>query len=97
MKLEDLTPEQKEKALACKTTEELIALARAEGVELTDKVTLCRSADRRVARAVAHGVHVDCKYSCAAAKACGGKRGFDSGVSRADNCYIIISCKVCHV
>ena len=37
MSFEELTPEQKEKAKACKTTEELIALARAEGVDLTDE------------------------------------------------------------
>lgn len=36
MKFEDLTPQQKEKAIACKTPEELIALAKEEGVELTD-------------------------------------------------------------
>ena len=33
----DLTEEQKAKALACKSTEELIALAEAEGVELTEE------------------------------------------------------------
>lgn len=32
----DLTPEQMEKARACKNAAELIALAKAEGVELTD-------------------------------------------------------------
>ena len=36
MNFEELTPEQIEKAKACKTTEELVALAKAEGVELTD-------------------------------------------------------------
>ena len=36
MKLEDLTPEQQEKAKGCKTTEELFALAEAEGIELSD-------------------------------------------------------------
>ena len=33
---EDLTPEQKEKARACKSADELIALANSEGIELTD-------------------------------------------------------------
>lgn len=37
MKFEDLTPELKEKALACKTSEELIALAESEGIELSDE------------------------------------------------------------
>ena len=37
MRLEDLTPEQKEKALACKTPEELLELAKAEGYELSDE------------------------------------------------------------
>lgn len=37
MKFEDLTSEQKEKVRACKTPEELRALANAEGFELSDK------------------------------------------------------------
>ena len=37
MNFEDLTPEQKEKARACKTPEEILALAKAEGYELTDE------------------------------------------------------------
>ncbi len=37
MNFEDLTTEQKEKAVACKTPEELIELAKNEGVELTDE------------------------------------------------------------
>lgn len=32
----DLTPEQMEKAKACKSAEELVALAKEEGVELSD-------------------------------------------------------------
>lgn len=36
MKYEDLTPEQLEKEKACETPEELLALAKAEGYELTD-------------------------------------------------------------
>ena len=35
MRFEDLTPEQQEKARACKTPEELMALAKEEGVELS--------------------------------------------------------------
>ena len=38
MKFEDLTPEQQEKAKACTSPEELVALAKAEGVELTDEM-----------------------------------------------------------
>ena len=37
MNYEDLTSEQIEKAAACKTLDELIELANAEGVELTDE------------------------------------------------------------
>ena len=37
MNIEDLTPEQMEKAKACKSPEELAALAESEGVELSDK------------------------------------------------------------
>lgn len=32
-----MTPELKEKALACKTSEELFELARSEGIELTQE------------------------------------------------------------
>ena len=37
MRFEDLTPEQKAKALACKTSEELLVLAKTEGYDLTDE------------------------------------------------------------
>ena len=37
MKLEDLTPEQKAKVLACKTPEDILALAKEEGYELSDE------------------------------------------------------------
>ena len=37
MDYKELTPEQKERARACKTTEELVALAQEEGVDLTDE------------------------------------------------------------
>ena len=37
MEYSDLTEEQKAKVMACKTVEELIALAEAEGVELSDE------------------------------------------------------------
>ena len=37
MTFEDLTDEQKEKVKACKTADELVALAQAEGVELSDE------------------------------------------------------------
>ena len=33
----DLTPEQMEKARACKSPEELVELANSEGIELTDE------------------------------------------------------------
>ena len=36
MKLENLTPEQREKALACKSPEDVLALAKQEGYELSD-------------------------------------------------------------
>ncbi|MBR0404434.1 MAG: hypothetical protein IJI68_04430 [Eggerthellaceae bacterium] len=37
MNFEDLTPEQIEKAKACKTAEELVQLAEAEGVKLSNE------------------------------------------------------------
>ena len=37
MDFENLTDEQKAKAMACKTPEEMLALAHAEGYELTDE------------------------------------------------------------
>lgn len=36
MEFEDLTPEQQQKARACKTPEELLDLAKAEGYELSE-------------------------------------------------------------
>ena len=36
MDKDDLSPELREKARACKTTEELLTLAETEGVELSD-------------------------------------------------------------
>jgi hypothetical protein len=37
MKFEDFAPELQEKAFACTSTDELLELAKAEGVELTDE------------------------------------------------------------
>jgi|GEM_PF-6789875 len=37
MSLQHVTPELKAKALACETPEEMLALAREEGYELTDE------------------------------------------------------------
>ena len=37
MNYKDLTPEQLDKARACKSAEELVELAKEEGVELTDE------------------------------------------------------------
>ena len=37
MNFEDLTPEQKKKALACKTPEELLKLAKEEGYEISEE------------------------------------------------------------
>ena len=37
MKFEDLTPEQQEKAKACKGPEEMLALAKEEGMELSEE------------------------------------------------------------
>ena len=37
MEFNDLTPEQKERAKACKTPEEILALAKEEGYELSDE------------------------------------------------------------
>ena len=37
MKFEDLTPKQQEMAKACKTPEDILALAKQEGYELSDE------------------------------------------------------------
>lgn len=37
MNFDELTPEQREKARACKTADDLVALAKAEGVDLSDE------------------------------------------------------------
>lgn len=37
MRVKDMTPEQIEKAKACKTPEEILAMVREEGIELSDK------------------------------------------------------------
>lgn len=37
MQFEDLTPEQMEKVKSCKSPEDILALAREEGFELSDK------------------------------------------------------------
>ena len=37
MKLEDLSPELQEKAKACTSPEEILALAKDQGIELTDE------------------------------------------------------------
>ena len=37
MKFEDLTPEQQEKAKACKTVEDVLALSKTEGYKLSDE------------------------------------------------------------
>lgn len=37
MEYKDLSPEQQEKASACKTAEELITLAKEEGMELSEE------------------------------------------------------------
>jgi len=54
MKFEDLTPEQMEKARACKTPEDMLNLAREEGYELSeDELT-----------AISGGVSWDCISDC---------------------------------
>ena len=37
MEFNDMTPEQQEKARACKSPEDMLALAKSEGYELTDE------------------------------------------------------------
>ena len=60
MNLEDLSPELKEKALACKTPEELLALASEEGYELSDEELA----------AVSGGVDWSCWDVCPSQTAC---------------------------
>ena len=42
MRFEDLTPEQMEKAKACKTAEDILALAKKEGIDLSDEIEKLR-------------------------------------------------------
>ncbi len=55
MKFEDLTPEQQERAKECKTSEEILALAKEIGYELSEEEI----------DAISGGVHWDdCKVDC---------------------------------
>ena len=54
MNFDDLTPEQKEKARACKTPEEMLALAEEEGFELSDDELA----------AISGGMNWDCLNDC---------------------------------
>ena len=54
LNIEDLTPELKEKALACKTPEELLELAKQEGFDLSDEEL----------QAIAGGGTGWCSYFC---------------------------------
>ena len=61
MKLDNLTPEQMEKAKACTSAEELMALAKEEGVELSDEQL------EAVAGGSWSGSNLDCNhYGCGA-------------------------------
>ena len=55
MDFANLTPEQIEKAKPCKTTEELVALAKSEGVELSDEQL------EAVSGGSWSGVHKECR------------------------------------
>lgn len=55
MNFEDLSPELREKALLCKTPEDLVQLAKDEGIELSDEQI----------EAVSGGAPWDCEdYKC---------------------------------
>lgn len=54
MTFEDLSPELREKALLCKTPEDLVQLAKDEGIELSDEQI----------DAVSGGIIWDCDYTC---------------------------------
>lgn len=64
MDFNNLTPEQIEKAKACKSAAELVALAEAEGVELTDEQLNLISGG---------SVWEETKYTEATCRACGKK------------------------
>ena len=62
--LKGLTPEQIEIASKCKSTEELLALAKAEGVKLTEEQLqavnggICKAAEPRIGTCPACGARV---------------------------------------
>ena len=60
----ELTKEQIQKAMACKTVEELMELAKAEGVELTKDVELDSDALKNVAGGVCY--MAACNDDCSA-------------------------------
>lgn len=60
MKFEDLSPEMQEKARACTTPEEILALARKEGYDLSEEEL----------SAVSGGVSWDCISDCPDHKPC---------------------------
>ena len=67
----------------------------AEGVDLTHQMTLRRAADRRIARAVADRVHIYRKDGGFASEPCRRQSRLDTGMTGADNGYIIFTCEIC--
>lgn len=60
MKFEELSPEMQEKAKACKTPEDIIALAREEGYNLSEDEL----------EAISGGVSWDCISDCPSHQPC---------------------------
>ena len=60
MNFESLTPEQQEKARACKTPEDMLALAKEEGFELSDDEL----------SAISGGMTWDCLNDCSGYERC---------------------------
>jgi len=66
LKFEDLTEEQKAKALACETPEDMLALAKEEGFEISDE-ELEAIAGGGIDWGGCHGkcFFVECQHGCA--------------------------------
>ena len=63
----------------------------AKRVDLSYQMSLCSAAYRRITRHICYLVERYREHYRPATEPCGGKSGFDSGMTRTNNCDIILS------